>query len=103
MTLHQIMSYLLFALACTMFYFIVREKGKDIWEGIVGENKKLDIPELIAFCAIILFIIGFLANLFLDYEVMLHIWASVDFIIASSIGGRMYLEKIKSSREKEKK
>lgn len=81
-----------------LFFYLGRKYAKQLIEGLKGDNNKWDAPEIITGLWIVLFPSMVLANLFLDYEISNGILASMDLILAFSLGGRAYLETIKSKK-----
>ena len=82
----EIVAYLLFALIVASFVFLTIKKGNDIWEGIKGENGKLDANELIVVVWCILFIGVVLGDLFFNLVVSGGVWASFDLILIATLG-----------------
>lgn len=71
-----------------LFFFLARKYGKEIIEGLKGDNGKWDAPEIITGLWIVLFPAILLANLFLDFDVSNNLWISMDVILLVSLGIR---------------
>lgn len=82
------------------FFFLGKKYGADLIEGLKGSNNKWDAPEIITGLWIIVFIMAFLANLFLDYEISSHQWYSMDLILITALGGRAGLEYLKKRNDR---
>lgn len=86
----KIVGYLFFAFSVGYLVRITNKHRDDIWGAIIGEDKKLSLPELCALLWVILFPVLFFAEIFLGLKAGEHIWYSMDSIFLIIIGGNAY-------------
>lgn len=75
------------------FLWIGKEHGRGIAEGLKGSNNKWDIEEVVMISGLLMLIIAFGANLFLNYEVNLYIYGSIELIIFIALGSKKFQDK----------
>jgi hypothetical protein len=76
----------------TVWIMIVKKKGKSIWESIIGEDKILQISELVVLCGIIAYIIMLPADAFWGIVASKELWMSIDAIVMTALGLSTYLK-----------
>jgi hypothetical protein len=77
---------ILYIAHAVLFFFLGRKYGKELIDGLKGDNGKWEAPEVIIAVCILLLIIVALANLFLNFDVTAQLWGSIDFILLVSLG-----------------
>ena len=78
--------------------WIANKYGRDLIDGLKGENNKWDVPEIIIGLWLILFIMILLANLFLDFEVSNSIWVSMESTLLFALSGKIGLAHQKKNK-----
>ena len=86
-SIDHIIAYAFFAFSLGYMIHITTKHKKDLWNAIIGDNKKLDITEMAALFWFLLFPVLFFAEVFLGKVAGEHIWYSMDSIFLIIVGG----------------
>ena len=98
--LHHIIAYLFFGFSVGYLIYVTNRHREDIWSAIIGDDKKLSLPELSALLWVVLFPVLFFAEIFLDLKAGEHIWYSMDSIFLIIIGGNAFKKSDNSNTSK---
>lgn len=82
----QITAYLLFFILLSSFVIIALVKGNDIWDGIKGDNGRLDGNEIVIIVWCICFVGIVLGDLFFSLTVQDGVWMSLDLVLIATLG-----------------
>ena len=85
---------------CAVYTWIAIKNGKGIVKGLKGENHKWDIPEIVVFFWIPLFIGVVLVDVFFDKHASSQVWGVIDSILLFALTGRVFLENQKRKKQK---
>lgn len=74
-------------------FYLSRRHKTDIWDGIKGENGKLEPPEMIILISLILYPVIVLSDLFLGLHASEGVFWSLDGIILFALTGRVVMNR----------
>ena len=89
----NIQGIILFSAYIFFWLWLGRKYGDEVSSHLKGVNARWDNEEIITITGVFLLIIAFGANLFLNYEINITIFASVELIIAFAIGSKKFPDK----------
>jgi len=75
-----------------IWFYLVKKKSKSLWGGIEGEDKVLQISELVVLVGIIAYIFMIPADAFWGIEASEKLWYGIDIIIAVALGTSTFLK-----------
>lgn len=95
MSIAQIGAYILFALCLSTIAVVSYVKRQDIWQSFKGEDKVLQSNEFILFVCTVSLFFTIMGDLFFNLELSPSGWASIDFVIMSAFGVKVFHDKFK--------
>lgn len=82
---------LMFALGTSgyIFYLTIRYKS-EFWDAFKGENKKLDVIEIVIIIWLVLFVSMTIADFTMGLHASEELWYSMDAVFLFAVGGKGY-------------
>lgn len=93
MTTPQIIAAIFFVIGLLWVGIPFIVNRKEVWEGIKGDNHRLDIREAIGLMWLLMFPIIIFGELFLWFKLPTHAWYSLDTILLIITGSKVLSER----------
>lgn len=92
-SIEKFIGLLLMSGILSYMFFLSRKYKKEIWDGIKGNNGKLEAPEMIILISMLLYPVIILADVFLGLHASDGVFWSIDSIILFALTGRIAINK----------
>lgn len=94
-------GYFLMLVAFSYYGYIVYKKHTSLWQAIIGDDNKLQVPEIVTLIALVILPIMLLSDFILGLRASTEAWVSIDAILFGGLAGKGYkdfLEKTKNDK-----
>ena len=103
LTPDKLVGYGLMVITLAYYSFVVVRKHKSLWQAIIGEDKKLQVPEIVTLIALITLPVMLLADIFLNAKASTEAWVSIDTILFGGLAGTGYKDFLNKRYPKDEK
>ena len=95
MTNPKVIGVVLFVITISVFWIIAYRSRRNFWQAIIGENDKLDLPEIVVIIWVVVFPVIALADPLLGLEASEKVWWGMDLILLFALTGKVSIEYLK--------